>query len=384
MSQSVDKTSLKTLAVVTKVDKSPEGLLEKVTADDVNIGLGYVCARNRIGDESYEEARIEEERLFESHPMLSKIDKSIVGVPVLAQRLVQVQGMIISKTLSEIVKKVNEKLTYNLSELDKLHVNLTCVSDAMTAFMHIIGLSKESLRKILLRGEFDEYPEEKNMHCTARLVDLLDSYSNDLQCFSEKKATEDFLMDEIRELQEAKLIGLPNFMPRTAFLSIHQTSHLTPHSHSTPTMAQAPPTNTKLDEKVDYFNLPCPIPFEELHREAFISLKPKLFEGMRFDFTKMLNQKFSLNHSISMGPTEIPSQSTETIKISTANYKFGATFIDHPKLMLLGRILTDGRLSARVKCDVSENLTLKANAQLMNEPHMSQGMVNFDYKFLHY
>ncbi|QHN83718.1 hypothetical protein S83_071457 [Arachis hypogaea] len=125
-------------------------------------------SRNRIGDESYEEARIEEERLFESHPMLSKIDKSIVGVPVLAQRLVQVQGMIISKTLPEIVKKINEKLTYNLSELDKLPVNLTCVADAMTAFMHIIGLSKESLRKILLRREFDEYPDEKNMHCTAR------------------------------------------------------------------------------------------------------------------------------------------------------------------------------------------------------------------------
>ncbi|XLT39585.1 hypothetical protein HN873_070877 [Arachis hypogaea] len=81
-----------------------------------------------------------------------------------------------------------------------------------------------------------------------------------------------------------------------------------------------------------------------------------------------------------MGPTEIPSQSTETIKIPTTNYEFGATFIDHPKLMLLGRILIDGRLNARVKCDVFENLTLKANAQLMNEPHMSQGMVNFDYK----
>ncbi|XP_020974507.1 putative dynamin-related protein 4A isoform X1 [Arachis ipaensis] len=59
MSQSVDKTSLRTLAVVIKVDKSPEGLLEK--------------------------------------------------------RLVQVQGMIISKTLSEIVKEINEKLTYKLT-----------------------------------------------------------------------------------------------------------------------------------------------------------------------------------------------------------------------------------------------------------------------------
>ncbi|KAL4364611.1 hypothetical protein AHAS_Ahas07G0023400 [Arachis hypogaea] len=137
MSQSVNKTGLRTLAVVTKADKSSEGLLEKVTADDVNIGLGYVYVRNRIGDESYEEARIEEERLFKSHPMLSKIDKSIIGVPVLAQRLVQVQGMIISKSLPEIVNKINEKLTYNLSELDKLPVNLTCVADAMTAFLNL-------------------------------------------------------------------------------------------------------------------------------------------------------------------------------------------------------------------------------------------------------
>ncbi|XLR48046.1 hypothetical protein S83_032706, partial [Arachis hypogaea] len=83
----------------------------------------------------------------------------------------------------------------------------------------------------------------------------------------------------------------------------------------------------------------------------------------------MLNQKFSLNHSVSMGPTEIPSQSMETIKTPTANYEFGATFIDHPK-MLLGRILTDGRLNARVKCDVSENLTLKANAQTLG--HLAQ------------
>lgn len=77
--------------------------------------------------------------------------------------------------------------------------------------------------------------------------------------------------------------------------------------------------------------------------------------------------------------------------------------------MLFGRILTDGRLNARLKCDLTENLTLKANSQVLmqdidavvrvkfgtykiliffsylnfqltNEPHMSHGMVNFDYK----
>lgn len=32
-----------------------------------------------------------------------------------------------------------------------------------------------------------------------------------------------------------------------------------------------------------------------------------------------------------MGPTEIPSQSSETIKIPTAHYEFGANFLD-PKV----------------------------------------------------
>ncbi|XP_019054502.1 PREDICTED: putative dynamin-related protein 4A [Nelumbo nucifera] len=84
MSQCVDTTDERTLAVVTKCDKSPEDLLENFTSDDVNIGLGYVYVRNRIKDKSYEEARVEEARLFQTDPFLSQIDKSIVGIPILA------------------------------------------------------------------------------------------------------------------------------------------------------------------------------------------------------------------------------------------------------------------------------------------------------------
>ncbi|KAL9378775.1 hypothetical protein Peur_030110 [Populus x canadensis] len=135
----------------------------------------------------------------------------------------------------------------------------------------------------------------------------------------------------------------------------------------------------EVHKNVDYMNLPCPIPYEELHREALMSLKPEYFEGMRFDFTKGLNQKFSLSHSVMMGPMEIPSQSSEAIKIPTAHYEFGANFIDQ-RTMLIGRVLTDGRLNARVKCDLTDDLALKANAQLTNEPHMSHVMLNFDYK----
>ncbi|VAI06130.1 unnamed protein product [Triticum turgidum subsp. durum] len=62
-------------------------------------------------------------------------------------------------------------------------------------------------------------------------------------------------------------------------------------------LPQKPDGDDKKEEKVDYLNLPCPVPYEEIQREALMSLKPELFEGLRFDFTKMLTQKFALSHS---------------------------------------------------------------------------------------
>ncbi|AQK89288.1 Mitochondrial import receptor subunit TOM40-1 [Zea mays] len=114
------------------------------------------------------------------------------------------------------------------------------------------------------------------------------------------------------------------------------------------------------EEKVDYLNLPCPVPYEEIQREAFMALKPDLFEGMRFDLTKMITPYFALTHSVAMGSIEIPAQGSET--------------------MLMGRVSHEGRENIRVKHDITDNLSLKINAQLTSEPHYSQGMLNFDYK----
>ncbi|KAG4109761.1 hypothetical protein ERO13_D13G006266v2 [Gossypium hirsutum] len=182
MSQQVDKNGERTLAVVTKVDRAPEGLVDKVTADDVNIGLGYVCVRNRIGDELYEEARKEEARLFETNAHLSCIDKSIVGVHVLAQKLVRIQANEIAKCLPEIVKNISAKLEAN--------------------------------------GEFDEYPEDNTKHGTARFVEMLNRFSDELHNCEESNLSKDFLTEEIKGLEDAKGIELPNFLPFEAFLRI--------------------------------------------------------------------------------------------------------------------------------------------------------------------
>ncbi|KAJ6696389.1 DYNAMIN [Salix koriyanagi] len=197
MSQKVDKNGERTLAVVTKADRAPEGLLEKVTADDVNIGLGYVCVRNRIGDESYKEARKVEADLFETHSLLSKIDKSMVGIPVLAQKLVHIQATIIARCLPEIVRKINEKLNASISELKRMPKTLSTVGEALTTFMGIVGSAKESLNKIIVRGEYDEYLDDQNMHCAARLAEMLNQYSGELHEFSEDDLTSE-LYDEKR------------------------------------------------------------------------------------------------------------------------------------------------------------------------------------------
>ncbi|KAK8921391.1 Dynamin-related protein 4C [Platanthera zijinensis] len=220
-SKQADRTGERTLAVVTKVDMSPEGLLEKVTADKVNIGLGYVCVRNRIRSETFEEARASEAELFESHRLLSRIDKSMAGIPVLAQRLMNIQAQRIAKCIPNIVRKINEKLSSHLSELDGMPQNLVSVADTTSAFRQIISRAKETLKKLLIRGEFEDYPNENQMHCTARLFKMLNEYAEDLSAdIPSSKAG--FLAEEIAILEEYRDIAMPNFLPRTAFLTLLQ------------------------------------------------------------------------------------------------------------------------------------------------------------------
>ncbi|KAL6645820.1 hypothetical protein ACP70R_017428 [Stipagrostis hirtigluma subsp. patula] len=217
MSQQVDRTGERTLAVVTKVDKAPEGLLEKVTMDDVHIGLGYVCVRNRVGEETYDQARIEEERLFKNHPLLSKIDKSMVSIPVLAQRLMQIQATIIAKCLPNIVKQINDRLIRSSAELDQMPPDLNNVGDAVRMFFHIVKQVCTSLQKILVQGEFGDYPDDHYFHGTARIAEMLQRYAKKLPAQCPRRSNEPFLMEEMHVLEETKGINLPNFLPRSAF-----------------------------------------------------------------------------------------------------------------------------------------------------------------------
>ncbi|GLJ24890.1 hypothetical protein SUGI_0476120 [Cryptomeria japonica] len=222
MSQQVDEKGERTLAVVTKVDKAAEGLLEKVTVDAVNIGLGYVCVRNRIGNESNAQARQIERELFTKDPHLSKIDKSMVGIPVLAEKLMQIQAMGIKKCLPEIVRKIDITLSKRQAELNSLPRNFSSSVEAMIEFMRLMDSIKGILHKLLIQGDTENFQDEPEMNCIAHLTRMFKSFSRDLLAANDK-LTENFLVEEVKLLEEAQGLNLPNFLPHSVFVTLLQT-----------------------------------------------------------------------------------------------------------------------------------------------------------------
>jgi len=132
-------------------------------------------------------------------------------------------------------------------------------------------------------------------------------------------------------------------------------------------------------EQPNYLDLPPPVKYEDIQREVLMALKPDLFEGMRFEITKPLNQNFFLSHSLFMGNMELSTGGKQILKAPIGTYEFGANVVSE-KFMMLGRVATDGRLSGRVKYDIRDWLGLKLHMQLSNDPGQSQVMVDTDVK----
>lgn len=149
--------------------------------------------------------------------MLSKIDKSMVGILVLAQRLMQIQASIIAKCLPNIVKQINKRLIHSSTKLDQMPPDLNNTCDAVRVFFHIVKKVCTSLEKILVRAEFDDFPDDSYFHGTARIAEMLKWYAKKLPTKCPMRSDELFLMEEVRVVEETMGINLPNFLPRSAF-----------------------------------------------------------------------------------------------------------------------------------------------------------------------
>lgn len=68
-------------------------------------------------------------KLFQERPVLCRICKSVVGVHVLARKLMEMQAASIAKNLPDIVKKINDNLERNEAALGQMPQNLSGVVD---------------------------------------------------------------------------------------------------------------------------------------------------------------------------------------------------------------------------------------------------------------
>ncbi|CAF2152707.1 BnaA01g22340D [Brassica napus] len=87
------------------------------------------------------------------------------------------------------------------------------------ALLALIKAAKESLRKILVLGDFFEYPLDGNMHCTDRFAVMFSGYLDDVEAQHENVA--EFLTKELKYLDAFGDVDMPEeVMSRSIFTAI--------------------------------------------------------------------------------------------------------------------------------------------------------------------
>lgn len=77
---------------------------------------------------------------------------------------------------------------------------------------------------LFLTGEYDEFPDEEDMHCMWRLSEMLNAYAAELHTKypDDSLLPSKFLVEEMRVLDVSNGIWLSNFLPRQVFCTLLQ------------------------------------------------------------------------------------------------------------------------------------------------------------------
>ncbi|CAI5488674.1 unnamed protein product [Closterium sp. Naga37s-1] len=210
MSQEVDEDGDRTLAVVTKVDRAPDGLYEKIQGNSVRIGLGYVCVRNKTdADASHDDARRAEAAFFNNHPELSQIEPQCLGIPALAQRLTEIQAKRVADSIPRIRQAIQKALVGKESELQTIPFAATSSAAALGIVSSTIQKRRDMMSGVI-SGKYGPFQSDEAMHYAARLHEKFNEFEAEM-----RGVLPDFLGTDYSErckeaLKEVAGISLPN------------------------------------------------------------------------------------------------------------------------------------------------------------------------------
>ncbi|CAI5480054.1 unnamed protein product [Closterium sp. Yama58-4] len=212
MSQEVDEDGDRTLAVVTRVDRAPDGLYKKIQGNSVGIGLGYVCVRNKTdADASYEDARKAEDACFNNHPELSQIESHSRGIPALAQRLTELQAKRVADSIPRIRQAIQKALAAKESELQTIPPAATSNAAALGIVSSTIQKRRDMMSGVI-NGKYGPFQSENALHYAARLHEKFNEFEAKM-----RKVLPDFLGTNYSErckeaLKEVAGVSLPNVL----------------------------------------------------------------------------------------------------------------------------------------------------------------------------
>jgi len=219
LSREVDPAGVRTVGVVTKIDKCELGIRSKLecrTEADLKLALGYVAVRNRTQDEidtrlSFEEARKLEKDYFDSHPELGDMPPHYKGTLKLATKLTEIQIERIRSILPKVRETIRERLRLQRTELSSLPLELISPGDCSYRFTELLQAFVKNLSQLIV-GEYDRYMDDNEMHIPARLLEIFLKFEAKMRTKSPYFISREYQEIVINAMKETQGAALPNFM----------------------------------------------------------------------------------------------------------------------------------------------------------------------------
>lgn len=144
------------LVITCDQKRCPTNIMDTVKSLASKLGLGYLFVRNRTNfKDTFEQAMKSENHLFRTHVHLSKIPKSLVGIPNLVEKIANIQPFMLFNALPNITSEIDQRLQQSLSTLNGLPVQISS-TNAIPAFSNLVNSSMVTLREKLISKDFDQ------------------------------------------------------------------------------------------------------------------------------------------------------------------------------------------------------------------------------------
>ncbi|CAG9332684.1 unnamed protein product [Blepharisma stoltei] len=208
MANKVDKTGIRTLGVITKIDIMDRGTNAKkvLMGQEVALRLGFIGVKNRSQEDINNNVRVgaalrEEQEYFAQHPVYSTMPPGYLGTDVLTQRLTQILFNHIKHFLPEILKETMYRIKECDERLKELGPSTPVEPKQRTQLLWNMITDYCETFKNTIRGKFERRSNSRIAKDLAGGVTIKHYFNTLLEDYSGNyNATQDYSNEDIQRI----------------------------------------------------------------------------------------------------------------------------------------------------------------------------------------